>query len=187
LLQNAAEGPARAFFNVYLDRGLGVATDQIGLIIGFAQLLPVATALLAVRLLARYGAALTLALASLGACLAYLPLAGVAAWVPAALGFMGVMMMAAIHVSARGVFSQEVVIPRWRTTTSAILTIGMALGWASTAAGGGFVIASFGFGALFAISAGLAAGAAALAWSAYRMRAGRAAVALTSMPSPSSR
>jgi hypothetical protein len=34
----------RAFFNVYLDRGLGIAPSPIGLIIGLAQLLPVATA-----------------------------------------------------------------------------------------------------------------------------------------------
>jgi hypothetical protein len=31
-LQSAAEGPVRAFFNVYLDRGLGVPPAQIGLI-----------------------------------------------------------------------------------------------------------------------------------------------------------
>src|SRR6266849_11066136 len=88
---------------------------------------------------------------------------------------MGVMMMAAVHGPARSVLSQELVIPRWRTTMSAILTIGMALGWASTAAGGGFMIATVGFDRLFAVSAGLAAGSAALAWATNRVRAVRVA------------
>jgi hypothetical protein len=175
LLQSAAEGPLRAFFNVYLDRGLGVPTDQIGGIIGLAQLLPVAGALLTVNLLARWGAARTLALVSIGTAVALLPLAGFPVWGIAAFGFMGVMTMAAVHGSARNVFSQELVAPEWRTTTAAMLTIGTALGWASTAVAGGFVIATVGFGGLFALSAGLAVGAAALAWAIHRMRVSRPA------------
>jgi predicted MFS family arabinose efflux permease len=175
-LQCAAEGPARAFFNVYLDRGLGVAPAQIGLIIGLAQVVPVATTILAVRLLTRWGAALTLAIASIGTFGAYLPLATVGIWGAAALGFMGVMMTAAVHAPARSVLSQELVAPRWRTTTSAILIIGTALGWASTAAAGGFMIATVGFGGLFAVSAGLAASSAALAWGTHRARAVCAAI-----------
>jgi hypothetical protein len=53
-LQCAAEGPARAFFNVYLDRSLGVPPTQIGLMIGLAQIMPVAAAILSVRLLRRW-------------------------------------------------------------------------------------------------------------------------------------
>ena len=174
-LQNAAEAPVRAFFNVYLDRGLGVAPSEIGLIIGLAQLLPVATAIFAVRLLTRRGAARTMAIAGLGTSVSSLLLATIAVAGAAGLGFMGVMMMAAIYGPARSLFSQELVLPRWRTTTSAILTIGMALGSACTTAGGGFVISTVGFGGLFAVSAGLAAGSAALAWSTYRLRAERLA------------
>jgi hypothetical protein len=123
LLQTAAEGPLRAFFNVYLDWGLGVPIDQIGRIIGLAQLVPVAGAPLTVNLLARWGPASTLALASVGTAVALLPLAGILVGM-AALGFMGVMTMAAVHGPARNVISQELVPPRWRTTTAAILTIG---------------------------------------------------------------
>jgi predicted MFS family arabinose efflux permease len=174
-LQSAAEGPIRAFFNVYLDRGLGIAPAQIGLIIGLGQLLPVAMAILAVRLLTRLGAALTLAFASLGTFVAYLPLAAIAAWGTAGLGFTGVMMMASVHSPARNVLTQELVIPRWRTITPAMVTIGTALGWATTAAAGGFMIANIGFGGLFAVSAGLAAGASALAWGTHRVRTPRVA------------
>jgi hypothetical protein len=176
-LQSAAEGPIRAFFNVYLDRGLGIAPAQIGLIVGLGQLLPVATAVLAIRLLSRLGASLTLAFASLGTFIAYLPLAAIAVGGAAGLGFTGVMMMASVHSPARNVLSQELVIARWRTMTPAMVTIGTALGWATTAAAGGFMIANIGFGGLFAISAGLAAGASALAWGTHRARAPRVAAA----------
>jgi len=108
-LQTAAEGPLRAFYNVYLDRGLGVPTEQIGGIIGLAQLLPVAGALLTVNLLARWGAARTLALESIGTAVALLPLAGIPLLGMAALGFMRVMTMAAVHGPAHSVFSQELV------------------------------------------------------------------------------
>jgi predicted MFS family arabinose efflux permease len=116
-----------------------------------------------------------MAIASLGTFVSSLLLAAIAVWGAAGLGFMGVMMMAAIHGPARSVLSQELVIPRWRTTTSAILTIGSALGSARTAAGGGFVIATVGFGGLFAVSAGLAAGSVALAWNTQRLGAQRLA------------
>ncbi len=168
VLQTAAEGPVRAFFNVYLDRGLGVAPSQIGLLIGAAQLLPVCGALVTVSLLTRLGAARTLSLASSGMVLALLVLAGIPLWSGAGLGFMGVMTMAAMHNPARSVFSQELVTARWRGTTAAILTIGTALGWATTAAAGGYIISAVGFGGLFALSAGLAAGASAVAWAAHR-------------------
>jgi Major Facilitator Superfamily len=175
LLQTSAEGPIRAFFNVYLDQGLGVPPDQIGAIVGFAQILPVAGAVLTVNLLARCGAVWTVALASVGTAAGLLPLAGVPLVATAALGFMGIMTAAAVHGPARNVLSQELVAPRWRTTTAAILTIGTALGWASAAAAGGFVIAAVGFGGLFALSAGLAAGAAVLAWAIHRLRVRRSA------------
>jgi MFS family permease len=170
LLQTAAEGPIRAFFTVYLDLNLGVPLDQIGVIVGLAQLLPVAGALLTVNLLSRWGSARTLALASIGTAAALLPLAAIAFWGMAAFGFMGVMTMAAVHGPARNVASQELVAPRWRTATAAILTIGKALGLASTAAAGGFVIGAVGFRGLFALSAGLAVGAAVLAWAIHRLR-----------------
>ena len=54
-----------------------------------------------------------------------------------------------LHAPARNIFSQEIVAAPWRTTGAAVLTIGMALGWATSAAGGGFLIGTVGFGGLF--------------------------------------
>ena len=120
-------------------------------------------ALLAVpRLLARAGATLTLVLASLGLAAALVLLAAVPTLEFAALGFLGVMTMSAVAWPPRNLFSQEVVAPQWRTTTSAILTVGLGMGWASTAAIGGYLIRSLGFGGLFLVSAALAVASVAL-------------------------
>ncbi len=172
-LQAAGEGAVRAFGTVYLDAGLQVPTAQIGLLLGVAQLVPLAAALVTPRLLAHWGTAGTLALASLGSTLALLPLAAIPTVGAAGLGLTGVMLMGAVNSSARSLFSQEVAPAHWRTTTSAVLTIGLALGWASTAAAGGFVIRSAGFSGLFLLGAGLALAAAVLMLGYQRDRSGR--------------
>ena len=123
-------------------------------------------ALVAPQLLKRWGTPRTLTLVSAGICLSMLVLATLPHRAPATIGFIGVMAMAAMGGPARNIFSQEVVPPRWRTTMSAITTIGLALGWASTAAVGGYLIAYVGFGSLFAL-AGLLAFIAALLLANY--------------------
>lgn len=145
-------------------------TAPIGAIFGIGQLLPVVMSLVTPQLLGRWGAPLVLALASVGVGLASLPLALFPHWVPATLGFVGLMSMLAINGPSRNIFSQEIVPLRWRTTTAAIATIGLGLGWASTAAVGGYLIPRIGFGGLFWISALLAFVAAILLWGYIRTR-----------------
>lgn len=165
-LLTASEGAVRAFFNVYLDQALHVPTAQIGTILGVGQLLPVFIVLITPQLLGRWGTSLTLFVTTAGAGLAMLPLATLAHWVPASLGFLGVMSMLAVNGPARNIFSQEIVLPRWRTTTAAIGTIGLALGWASMAAVGGYLIVHVGFGGLFFVGAVLAFASATL-WATF--------------------
>jgi MFS family permease len=153
-------GAAQAFFNVYLDADLRVDPARIGTVMGVTQLASVAAALLAPRLLARSGTAATLVLASLGQAVCLALLGGVPSWEAAALGLLGVRATAAIVMPSRNLFSQEMVEPRWRTTTSAVLTIGMGLSWASAAAAGGYLARSIGFGGLFLASAALTAASA---------------------------
>lgn len=168
-LQTAGEGAVRSFFNVYLDRGLAVAPQTIGTLMGFAQLLPMVVALATPRLLARWGTLGTLAFASLGIVVVLVPLIALPSLGMAACAYAGVLAMAAINAPARNIFSQEVVAAPWRTTGAAVLTIGMALGWATSAAAGGFLIGTVGFGGLFSGSVTLAALAALLILS-YRRR-----------------
>jgi hypothetical protein len=174
-LLTAGEGSVRAFFNVYLDKALQLPTAPIGAIFGVGQLLPVFMALAAPKLLGRWGAPLVVALTGAGAGLASLPLAIFAHWVPASLGFVGLLGMLAINGPSRNIFSQEIVTPRWRTTTSAIATVGQGLGWASTAMAGGYLIPRIGFGGLFWMSALLSFMAAILMWGYIRGRSNRGA------------
>ncbi len=173
-LQLAGQGSARAFFNVYLDVGLRVDPAQIGEVMGVAQLLPILAVLAIPRLLLRLGAVFTLALASLGQAAALLLLAATPTWEAAALGFLGVMTMSAVIGPSRNLFSQEIVAPQWRTTTSAILTVANGLGWASTAAGGGYLVQWVGFGGLFVVSATLTAASAVLMLGLDRLVAAKA-------------
>jgi len=167
-LQTAGEGSVRAFFNVYLDKALQMPTTQIGVIFGVGQLLPVFMSLVAPNLLARWGAPRVLALTSIGAGLVSLPLALFQHWIPATFGFVGLLSMLAINAPTRSIFSQEIVPPRWRTTTSAIATVGIGLGWASTALAGGYLIPRVGFSGLFWIGALMAFIAAILLWGYIR-------------------
>lgn len=82
----------------------------------------------------------------------------------------------AVHGATRNVFSQQIVGTPWRTTIAAILTIGMGLGWASSAAVGGLLLAAVDFSGLFYLTGVLVAVAAIVTWG-YQ-RAGRVRVPL---------
>jgi MFS family permease len=178
-LQTAGEGSVRAFFNVYLDKTLGVPTAQIGTIFGAGQLLAIPAALVVPGLLRRSSTTLTLAGSTLGMGVTLVLLAAFPHWFPATLGFIGMMAMSSVNGPARSIFSQEIVALRWRTTTSAITTIGLALGWASAAAAGGYMAAHGGFSGLFSLSAGLAFVATLLLFSYLVARAKRARLVTT--------
>lgn len=156
-LQTTGDGSLRAFFNVYLDRGLGVSTAQIGSVMGLAQLLPVIGAILAPRVLSALGPARAYGAAALAGGLFIVVVALVPNWLVAAAAYTGAMTVFSIAGPARNVFSQQLVVPRWRTTSAALSTIGLATGWAATAMAGGYAIAMVGFPGLFGASALLAA------------------------------
>ena len=90
------------------------------------------------------------------------PLALFVHWLPATLGYLGLMSVLAVNGPAKSIFSQEMVAPRWRTTTSAIATIGLELGWSGAAAVGGYLSAQAGFRSLFFVGSMLAFAAALL-------------------------
>jgi len=169
-LQTAGEGSVRAFFNVYLDTALRMPTTLIGVIFGVGQLLPVFISLIVPSLLGRWGTLRLLALTSVGAGLVSLPLALFQHWIPATFGFVGLLSMLAINAPTRGIFSQEIVPPRWRTTTSAIATVGIGFGWAGTALAGGYLIPRVGFSGLFWIGTVLAFVAGILLWGFIHIR-----------------
>jgi MFS family permease len=152
-IQAFSEGTVRAFFNVYLDTVFAVPTGQIGTIMGVSSLFIVPISLAAPAILARLGTRGTIILSASGLAFFILALS----WSPtalfSALAYVGMSSMTMIMTTARGIFSQEIVFPRWRTTVSAFGTIGMALGWSSSAYLGGSLIKIIGFQGLFILGA----------------------------------
>lgn len=167
-LLTAAESGVRAMYNLYLDTDLGVAAGQIGAIYGVAQLLAVLAALATPLLLNRWGTGRTLSITALVMAACIFPLAAIPTLAAATLGYAGVAMLANMNAPARRLFSQQEVAPAWQITTSAIGTMMVALGWAASAAVGGYVIEVMGFSANFYLCAALAAVAALLLWGYVR-------------------
>jgi MFS family permease len=143
------EGTVRAFFNIYLDAGLAVPSTQIGTIMGVTQLLPIAAALAAPILMARWGTGYALAGAILGVAASLLLLAVVPTLWMAVLAYMAVVATVTVTATTRAILSQELVTPKWRTTMAGVAIIGLALGWSTAGLVGGLLVDTLGFGALF--------------------------------------
>jgi MFS family permease len=164
-IQALAEGIIRPFYNLYLDTALNVPVAQIGATLGFSSLLLVLISLATPAVLSRWGITGSMKLAMLGFTMFAVLLAAVPQWPLAALIFLGIGSMLTILATARGIYGQEIVKPYWRTTSSAIATIGMALGWSAATWVGGQMIISIGFQNMFLTGAviGLAGAALVLA------------------------
>jgi MFS family permease len=156
-VQAFSEGTVRSFFNIYLDTVFAVPAGQIGTIMGVSSLFLVPISLLAPALLTRLGNRGTTALTTLGMAITVLFLAWSPNTAAAAITYVGMSSMTMIMVIARGIYTQEMVAPRWRTTASAFATIGMALGWSSSAYLGGSLIQAIGFQGLFFLGSAAAA------------------------------
>lgn len=176
------EGTVRTFFNVYLDRGLGVSPAIIGSIMGLAQLLPVGAALVLPFVVARWGTGYALAAGLVGAGIFLVPLAVFPVLWVAAAAYMGFIALIAMSGTTRDMFGQEIVIPRWRTSSQGAAVIGMALGWALGGIGGGALIKVSGFGALYMTGALATLLAAGLLAGYLRWAAGQPTLALDAAP-----
>jgi MFS family permease len=121
-------------------------------LIGFASLLPIAGALLSAPLMRRLGAGATFSLSGAGLGAALAMMAALPAVAAAAISRMLAGSMLAIGGASRNLFSQEIVPMNWRTMSSAVSTIGLALGWTVAAFAGGYLIRTAGFSTLFLLS-----------------------------------
>jgi hypothetical protein len=151
--QTASEGGVRAFFNVYLDESLGVSVAQIGMLFAVAGLLPIFGSLLMPPLVKRAGSGGAFVLAGLGSAVCLILIGIFPHPLTAALGFAGFNLVASLLGVVRGLLSQEIVQPLWRTATSAILVMGLAFGWATMALLGSVLIEILEFSGLMYLSA----------------------------------
>ncbi len=188
-LEAMSEGSVRTFFNVLLDQGLGASAATIGLVMGAAQLLPILVALAVPLLLTRWGAGYTLlaGILALSACLVPFALGAqlglqTPSLLPSVL-LIGLPYLAATATfsvirASRNLFSQEMVIPRWRADSQGATTLGLAMGLSAIAIAGGMLIETLGFSSLYVVGTltGLAAGGLLFVYlsMASRRRAGEA-------------
>jgi len=77
-------------------------------------------------------------------------------WQVAAAGFILISLLSNFSMTARNIYSQEIVKPRWRTTVNAVVTICLALSIGVAGMVGGRIIPMIGFSGMFTIGAALA-------------------------------
>ena len=161
-LLTASEGSVRSFFNVYLDRQLLMPTADIGVVFGVAQFFSILGAFGAPFVLRRLGASrlILYATTASGGVLLLLAAAQLS-WV-ASSAYITVILLSAVSTAARTIMSQELVAGHWRILIAGVTTVGLGLGWASSAAIGGALVNAFGFSTYFNIAAALAILAAVL-------------------------
>ncbi|MHB0876125.1 MAG: MFS transporter [Anaerolineae bacterium] len=170
------QGTIVVFWNVFLDRGLHLATPLIGTISAIGYTVAVPAALMAPVAMQRFGRHRTYPLALLGgaasiALLGFAPGAAVAAFALAA-------RYAFFSISSPTItaISQSSVPPRWRGTMSAVVNMALTVGRGITALVGGAVVASAGYRPLFVGGALIVVTAATVFWFWLRPAAGLADV-----------
>lgn len=140
---------AMTFFNVYMDAGLQVPTAQIGIAISISRLIAVPAALVTPLLAARWGNAPLALWSSLGVALFLAPLALASTWSGAALAYVGVITMTSIRYPAFMVYSMALIPVRYRSHAAGAGEMAAGLSFAAIALAGGYIILTYGYGALF--------------------------------------
>ena len=157
VLYISAMAATMSFFNLYMDRGLGVSTSRIGTIVACGQLLAAPVALTLAALVRRMGYGTTFGLAAVGVVICALPLALLPYWWAAGLSVIGITVMSAIAFPAITVYQQELVDPDWRPIMSGAYMMAIALSWSAMSSAGGYIIKAHGYRFLFQCGAGLSA------------------------------
>jgi MFS family permease len=176
-LQIGSENAVGWFMNVYLAGDLKISNMQIGFIFAGARLLPFFFSPLQPLALNRWGSGKTMTFAYiiLAACallIAFFPSVGTAAT-----GFILFSLAASFTSTARTLFGQELVQPRWRTAVAAVLTVSLAAGGSLAGFGAARLIPAAGFRGLFLGSAVLSL-LIILLYAARWFRIGRQAAAV---------
>jgi MFS family permease len=171
-LRCAGQGAATIFFNVYLDTSLQASTATIGALTAAGQLAVVPAMLILPLATARWGRGHMIVASSLGMAAGLIPLALVAHWSAAGIGFVVVSALFSIASTSFTIYSQEIVAARWRATMAGVTNMAAGLSRAGMAATGGYVIAALGYRTFFLSGACLTATGALLFWRVFRVPRG---------------
>jgi MFS transporter, DHA1 family, multidrug resistance protein len=148
-VQIASENSIAMFANVYFASGLNMSSSFIGTVFASARILPFILSPLLPLIINRWGAGITMTssyvlIALCGIFILFVPTA-----LAGAAGFILFNLIVHFATTARGLFGQESVQPRWRTAVAAVTTISMAGGGSLVGFMGGRLIDAAGFRALF--------------------------------------
>lgn len=183
LLHVAGEGAVRTFFNVYMDAGLQIPTSLIGTLMATGQLLAAPVALTLPFFTGRLGNHPTVVLSAVCTPLMLIPMALLPHWIPAGFCFMNIVALAAIRRPAFVVYNQEIVPARWRATMSGASSMMAGIGYSVIAMGGGYIISTAGYPALFLTSAAFTALGTLIFWAYFRTPRGEFARPTSMNPS----
>ena len=157
LLRPFGEGSIRTFFNVYMDAGLDVATAPIGVAFAISQLVAAPMALATPYISRHIGAGKTALIASAGITVVLVPFALIATPTAAICGLIMIALCASILQPSIGIYTMELVKPRFWSLMSGFMNAAWALGMGTTAFAGGIIIDSHGYQALFITMASISA------------------------------
>lgn len=169
-LQAAGTGAGLTFFNVYMDDGLGVSPQYIGLMVAAARLLSVFVALLVPTLVRRLGAANAGIVGALGVALSMLPLALVPVWWAGGAGFMALNAATSVRYNAFFVYMMAVTPPRLRTTMAGAGEFSGGMAFAAVSLAGGLLIVRYGYPQLFLAAGAITFAGVLLNWGYARWR-----------------
>jgi len=141
------------FGTAYLDRGLNMPTEMIGTVASLGQVGAMLAALAAPRLSRRMRPGRDVLLASWFDVLSLVPAILVAQWAPAIATYVLSLAINSLWAAAHSGWMMDAVEEDHRAATSGLCNMAKGAGTALASLGGGFVIATVGYRALFGLGA----------------------------------
>lgn len=172
LLVLSSEGAGRTFFNVYLDAGLAVPVERIGMMVAMAQLMAIPTVMAMPSLARHWGNGTLVLLNSLAMAAGVGVIALTRTWLGAAIGYVVLLAAAQARVSTSPVFQMSQVPVRAQPIMAAVAGVSLGLCWSLTSAAGGIAIQRYGYAPFFWAVAAVALAGTALfgGYMAWRRR-----------------
>jgi predicted MFS family arabinose efflux permease len=143
-----------------MDQALRYSSATIGTITAFGQIVAIGASMLLPSLLKKRNAGWMLITATVGLGISLLLLALSSHWVVVTLGRLGVLVTMAMWLPTLQVYQMEIVEESSRGIVYGAMSMAMGLGFATMSYTGGFVIESYGYGAIFIVGACISAVAA---------------------------
>lgn len=167
-LSQAASATCQSFCSAFMDTELQLSPAVIGVITSGGQFVAVFAPLTGPRLARRRGNGWTLMIVSLSSALSLLPLILLPTWFGVGLGRLGTLVLSAMWMPALQVYQMEMVERHWRGLAYGAVSMAMGLSFGTISLAGGYVVASWGYSALFVMGLCLSTLGAALMWGMLR-------------------